>query len=363
MLQLRSRPMICLLSLIVAAQGLRGEESSKPQPNSDSPFPQLPEFSLTAPGNTDPAAVIAKAIESAASESRPVTKARYLLAAANFILARQLEPVCSTGFSNISSAGSSSNEESIRQSLDQAAAHIRNAREVLASIGKEPEPNDAEKPAEAGNTAPTEAETLIHSADALQSFLDGQRAFLLPESDAGSRRKAASALAPFLEDPDPKVAAAARLWQALLRSLEADPAAALHILESSAEPASADAWPFGLFGRVLQFRLKGVQGAWSTALVQLIRMEDQLENWVPDLSKRGDARRLFARVRLEVLQRWYDSFDQAHSAERTWCVLRSEEVIKSYFSVETSLLRLDPAVPEMVTLDVARPQEQGAEPK
>lgn len=350
-----------------------GEEGPRNAEPRGEVFPEFPKLTLASPivadGQPDPAAQWSTRkdqwLAAAEKESRPIEKARLLLASANIILARELEPVCSQRIVDLNTGAPGNSAESTRTALEAAAGLITRARAALgpaqpsvtepANGGPpKPEPNPAE-------AEKSDWDTLTHAADALQSFLDGQRAFLVKDDESGGRRRAASALAPLLEDPDRKVAAAARLWQALLRGVEPDPTAALQILGTSVSPPARDTWPFGLFARVERCRLLGAKGAWSSGLVQLIQMEDQLESCVPDMADRGNARRLFALARLSILKKWYESLRPDQSAERGWCAQQAEEIVKAYFSVDTSLLRLDPAIPEMVV--VAPAGEQAAEPR
>lgn len=352
----------------MAATLVCGEEGAHQAPPADLRFPEFPKFTLTPQVSADVDADRAKLwsarkeqwTAAAEKESRPAEKARLLLAAANVILARELEPFCSQ---KILGLDSGETIESSRAYFEAAGQLIAGAREVLsAARPAETLPEDAVQPP-VGDPGKGDLDSLVHLADALQSFLDGQRAFLLDGDESGTRRRAASALAPLLEDPDRKVAAAARLWQALLRGVEPDPAAALQILGSSTAAPASDTWPFGLFARVQRCRLLGVRGAWSSALVQLIQMEDQLESWVPDMADRGSARRLFSLVRLRILKQWQESLAPEQTAERAWCAQQAEEIVKSYFSVETTLLRLEPAIPEIVSIASPKAGEPGAEPR
>jgi hypothetical protein len=245
--------------------------------------------------------------------------------------------------------------------MEKAAKMISDAREILA--GLEPKKSDVKKEGEEieGNVEPaSRAWELLHAAEALQSFANSQKAYLLGEVDPSGRRRAASELAPLLEDPNRQVAAAARLWQALLR--EADPAASVQILESPMGPLAADGWVYGLFARVLRCRFQAAQGQWSTALVMLVHIEEKLDEWVPEAAQRGDARRFFQHIRLQVLKAWHDALPSEHQTERAWCVRQAQNAIQSYFSVETSLLRLEPAIPIIVPVTVQNPGDEKAAP-
>ena len=52
-----------------------------------------------------------------------------------------------------------------------------------------------------------------------------------------------------------------------------------------------------------------------------------------------------------MLKRWHDSLPLEQVTERAWCAGQAEEIVKSYFSVETSLLRLEPAIPMVFSED------------
>ena len=95
----------------------------------------------------------------------------------------------------------------------------------------------------------------------------------------------------------------------------------------------------------------------------LVHIEEQLEAWVPDLALRGEARRFFAYTRLDVLKRWHDSLPPERATERAWCARQAEEVLKSYFSVETSLLRLEPAIPMVFSDDAYKAGGKKADPQ
>ncbi len=341
-------------SLVHVQAAFCEEGATRPNPDS-AKFPELPKLGLSRSkavvGEKDPVAYwnerSGALIDAANKVGDPQGNSLKSLAAANIIIARQLEPFSSIAVLNLLPESSDADRKSIRDSLDQAEKLIAQAKELLAAQVPPDEPA-ADTPAtdqpKSDSLTPNRAQ-LLSAVDVLQSFLNGQRVYLLGETEPGARRRAASALAPLLEDSDKRVAAAARLWQALLRGLEPDPTAALQILDSPMSPPHPETWPYGLFSKVLRCRYQGVQGSWSSSLVMLVHIEEQLEAWVPDLAHRGDARRVFAYTRLDVLKRWYDSLPPEQETERAWCAHQADEILKSYFSVETSLLRLEPAIP------------------
>ena len=299
----------------------------------------------------------------AGSESDPLKKSRFLLAGANLILARQVEPYCSRALAGVDGGQRGADRETIEPLLEKAQKMIAEADGLLASIPTPEKPLEVPEEGVPQEPAPSELSQLQHARVGLRAFLDAVRVYLLGEGEPGDMRSAASALAPMLEDPDRSVAAAARLWQALLRGLESGSTAPLKILGYPSTSLHADTWPFGLFSRVLRCRLQGMQGAWSTAMVSLLQLEEQLEELVPQVAHRGDARRLFAYVRLEILKLWYDALPPGQEKERAWCVAQAEEIVKLYFGVETTLLRLEPAIPTLVSLERPEVEKPKAEPE
>lgn len=327
-------------------------------------FPEMPKVGLAESKNAESqqddhagywSRRVTGLIEAAERAGRTLDTARFELAAANLILGRQLEPVTSAMVAGISKPDEG-NRQKIEESLELAEKLISKADALLAAepnhVGNDANDDKPANDVEKDEKPEVDRAQLLHASETLRSFLNGLRAFLLTESDQAARRRAASALAPLLEDSDKKVSAAAKLWQALLRGSEADPSAALKILDAPMASPGAETWPFGLYAKVIRCRFQGMQGSWSAALVMLTHLEEQLDDWVPEASHRGDARRLFAWMRLEVLRRWHEALPAESQTEQAWCARETEETIKSYFSVEMSVLRLEPAIPLLFAEEV-----------
>ena len=378
---LHGRSLSCLIAMVVCSTlysppGLCEEGISDKSVGEGIAFPELPLVSLARPksveGNTEPAEYWSRRVDAlieAASKAETSTeKGRLLLAAANLLLGRNLEPFSSSVVANIPPDLTDKDKSLIGSTLNRAETLIAESSDLLKTQMPPPKTQDPadqvdgeapEDPVTDKNTN-TEGDQLIHAAETLQSFLNGQRAYLLEETEPGARRRAASALAPLLEDADKKIASAARLWQALLRGLEKDPTAALQILGSPMASPHPETWPYGLFSKVIRCRYQGVQGFWSSALMMLSHIEELLEEWVPEAAHRGDARRYFAYTRLDVLRRWYDSLPPEKAAERQWCARQAEEIVRMYFSVDVSLLRLDPAIPMIFPEEIYKAAEAKA---
>lgn len=311
---------------MVWAAGAANPSTQLPQ---ESAFPQFPIVNLAKPKNAD-AVDLDKSWEDrvrtlveGAMKAEPLDKARIYLAAANIVLGRQLEPYCSQRMIGIPEAIPGAGTP--KSHFDRFDELLVDARQALALV------QDADP-------------QLAHIADLLETLGGAQKALLL-DHPAADRRRSASALARLLEDSNKQVAECARLWQVLLRTTEDDPSFALQVLDNPMVPPSAETWPYGLFSKVLRCRFQALQGRWSSALVMLSHIEEQLDQWVPDLAHRGDARRFFAYIRFETLKRWHDALPPEQATERDWCRTEAEDVAREYFSVDASILRLDPAVP------------------
>lgn len=320
---------------------VRADESPDENEPNPSAFPEFPRVVLAKPKNIEGdlevywAGRVAALLDFSHKADTQQKKAEFLLAAANVALGRQLEAFSSRAAIGISDPVA----DSPKPVVDEAGKILGEARKVLLGL----------EPAES---------RLIHTLEALESFANAQKALLLDEY-AGDRRKIASSLAPVLEDADKSVAEAARLWQVLLRATEGDPSPALQILDNPMTSPSPDSWPYGLYSKVLRCRYQAMKGSWSAALIMLSHIEEQLEQWVPQLEHRGDARRLFAYVRFETLKRWHDALPPDRTSERAWCSAQAQAVVREYFSVDSSILRLAPAIPMMFEDDILGAGEAG----
>jgi hypothetical protein len=183
----------------------------------------------------------------------------------------------------------------------------------------------------------------------LRAFADSQRAYLSSSAaaeTASHRRRAASAIAPLLEDSDKQVASAARMWQAALRASEDDSAPALYILEPALMEPSPGSLPYAFFSRLLRCRLIAARGGSAAALALLTQIEERANDWFTDAQRRADATRTCAFVRLQIVRDWYDRLSPAaESGERAWCVAEAQRIYERHFKSVVTMLRLAPAVP------------------
>lgn len=315
---------------------------------------------------------VAELQQQAAEASDVAHKASLLLAAANLILAEQLEPASTRKFmfgrASILAPHQVQEADEGRAAavaLDQADALVSEAETLLHAVKAPPTGED--------QTSEGQIKELNRIVVTLKAFAQALRVYLVDLSGlppaaqrevdvASSRaaRRAASTLSVMLEDDDPQIAAAAAFWQACLRAMESDPTPALDILDRAIVDLPADAPRFGFYSRMLRCRLVAARGSPAAALALLMQVEERVDNWFKADSDRTDAIRSCAWLRLQILEDWHNRLDPtSHAEERAWCQSRIESLRTERFSESSgaTILRLNQAIPI-----IARPLDPAATP-
>lgn len=351
-MRLRSTAAVMLTAFTLGVQSLSPCHAGEPQGVAQPPAPgppdataqpnklKLPE-TLLAPiaGYADDSAVESasthKANEFAGKASLTSDTGQsiaWFLAAANEILAHRIEPACTYRL-----LGVAPGPNELAAALDRADKHIADAQTAF-DRDAEPEPLP-------------EADRSTHERiETLGAFSEGLRAFLLDEpGDDGARaaRHAASRLAGLLEDNDPRVAAAAGLWQSTLRVRASGPARGLSVLDSALSEPSRQALPYAFFARLLRCRLLAQQGSFASALALLIQIEDRCDTWLAKKGDRANAFRATTLVELQVLRDWHQHLSEPKQArERKWCADRFAKLVTERLSEDDrTLYRLTAAIP------------------
>jgi hypothetical protein len=298
---------------------------------------------------------VAELQQQAAETADPERKAGFLLAAANLILAEELEPPCSRKFLQLNKPQQSDDAFAAAAALDRVEALIVEAETILRTQ-QEHSPDD-------NPPLTDQAKDLNRIVVTLKAFAQALRAYLVTEADvdpARAARRAASGLSVIVEDDNPPIAAAATCWQAYLRAMEPDPSPALEILDPAIVDPPTDAPRFGFFSRLLRCRLLSARGGSATALALLMQVEERADDWFKVDSERADAMRSCAWLRLRILQDWHDRLDSTLQAdERAWCKSRIDTLRAERFSDASgaTILRLNQAIPI-----IARPPGPSATP-
>jgi len=350
-----SRPALTqpALSHALSLEGLEGTEAGPRAPGNDAPRDPAPEIRLSAlTGFADDRAFlesvtsrIAEFQQQAADADDPQRKAALLLAAANLILAEQLEPACTRRFFQLDPLPQEDDALAVAPALARSDVLIAEAEASL----RPPAEHDA-----ADEDAPTidrRDHELHRTVETLKAFAQAIRAYLTAEADADparTARRAASGLSVLLEDDNPQVAAAAAFWQACLRATDPDPTPALAVLDPAVIDPPPGSLRFGFFSRLLRCRVLAARGGSAAALALLLQVEERANDWFKAEAERADAVRACAWLRLRILQDWHDRLDSTSQVdERTWCSSQMETLRALRFSDARSptVMRLSQAIP------------------
>ncbi len=323
------------------------------------PLPDSPQVRLRPmPGFEDDAAYLRSIaarvteLEAQAGEAgNPMKQAESALAAANLILAHQLEPTCTRKLLHVNGNVDEHGEADLRGALGRADGLIERAGAALKELhNREDQPADG-------------LQESTHRLETLAAFAAGLRAFLSPEKGAEavrSARRAASGLAPLREDRNQPVASAASLWQACLRNLESDQGPALAALDLALSDPVPESMPYAFFARLLRCRLLTDRGHPAAALALLMQIEERCNEWLTTDTERGDALRSAQLVRIQIMADWYGRLTGSNAAsERKWCAESIQTLISEDFGEDgNTVLRLTPAIP----IIASPPDEDGAAP-
>lgn len=289
-------------------------------------------------------------VRQAEDATEPMTRVGFFLAAANQILAYQLEPACTCEFLGIADRQVAADEDKLRPALDRADALLGKAQNELTTISKETEPP--------GNHL-RESE---YRLETLQAFAGALRAYLLGRKDPGpggelpaapgpsgtaSARRAALQLSVLLEDPHHQVAAAAALWQACLRSGAPDLTRVMSLLPPALSDPPAQDLPFAFFSKLLRCRLLASSGGHAAALALAVQIEDRCDDWLSDEAERADAVRAATLIEIQILSDWHQHLAVSNQAEaQQWCAQRINTLIEERFPEgKRTVLRLTSAIP------------------
>ncbi len=155
------------------------EGGTKPNPDG-AKFPELPTMKLArsraVEGEGDPAehwaARVRESMDAASKAQAPLEKSRFLLDAANTILARQLEPYSSHAVLKLVAGYLEGEQDAIRSHFDQAEKLLKEARDLLAAVPLAAEEVEAgeDAQAEGGHAAKPNDSPLLQAADTLHLF-------------------------------------------------------------------------------------------------------------------------------------------------------------------------------------------------
>ena len=285
---------LALVLFVLAVQASPGEPPLTDAVEAAVPaVPALPSVHLAPIGELADVAAYVQAVvgrvdrlvRQAEEAADPMIRADLLLAAANRILAYQLEPACTREFLGITGKRAAADEDALRTALDRADALIGRAQTDLPVILD----GDASSSGDLRQTK--------YHLETLQAFSAALRAYLLARNGAdpgsnppaapdlpetASARRAALKLSVLLEDPNGQVAAAAAFWQACLRSRAQDVTRVMFLLPPALSNPPGKALPFAFFSKLLRCRLLASSGGHAGALALLAQIEERCDDWLLD---------------------------------------------------------------------------------
>jgi len=350
-----SKTVLWAVCLIAAGQGPPpAAPSTPPRPRlSDSVYPA---------GVADEAAYVdylaartRSLIDAADAAAEPPAEARGRLAAANWILARQIEPAVSRVLLGIPAA---SDNEVIREGIARAARQLAAAESALArapaaaaEVRRSADARDAPQP--------PLTEALQSTLTDLSAFADALAVAFSDEMGGNSEdraRAAASSLAILLEDERPGVAVCATLMQALLYHRAGQMDRTRTVLDLALQAVPGDAREVAFYSRLLRCRYLAEEGRFAVACSLLLKLEERCFEWFVSATDQAEAGYAATLVRRQTIQAWRDGHQGPEAdAHRQWCdaaIARIEEALAGE-PQPIRLMRLRSAVPYLLDVEAA----------
>lgn len=265
------------------------------------------------------------------------------LQAANWILARQIEPSVSRVLLGIAHPDDGGR---ILPAVHRATEQLDQARATLTADDSTTQPHDA-------GDQPSLAAQRLEQVGTLETFAQAIAA-VFDESDAEEKalrlRAAAFKMAILLEEDRPAVASAAILWQALLFDRLEQPDRALEVLPLPTVAPAPGGQNFHFFARLLRCRLLAERGGYPAACSLLLRVEKLAYEWFPTPPEGAEAARAAILTRMQILAQWKTALETTSPAEADWCRRSLATARAQVFSVPSprALFRLEQAVPILV---------------
>jgi hypothetical protein len=272
-----------------------------------------------------------------------------LLAAANFILARRIEPAATRYLLQIP-------ERADRTALASAVAEADPLLEEAAAAVKQLEPSDelkAERIEELERTLRT-LEAFARALGAIAASAPSSEPTTPDEDELHRvRRKAAAGLAPSLEDTRPLVVAAATLWQSVLYGLTDELDRAMRLLPLTSKTFGRATAGTELFVRLQRCRYVARQGGYAAAIALLLGLEEQCVDAFAGDARKDEAVRAVALVRIQTLEQWEQALPTESETERTWCRQTAAAACREHFADEAdrAVLRLEAVIPVIASKD------------
>jgi len=364
-------PAACLCLVLVPTILAAGPTASAPAPSTSASRP----VRLTEPALADwmlrTGVLPAEQVDESAAQQRarlqealrrasePEIRVQLALALANWELAEATAPALTRWILGLRTP---SDLAQLGRAATSARDAIRTAERQLQEL-----PADDDRSAQRRRTrwraAIERLQPFASAADALSRIAAGSED---PPHDAQeAARDAAIELSELREEVDDELAAAARLWQALLLEAAGRSDRALEALGPAT--AEAEGMPYDFYARLLRCHILLARGSSGLVAGLTLRMHRATEKWFA-LNSNDAARadRTLQFVRAVAMRRWAEALEETHPELARDHRRKADQLIDRIRSSEKSdLYLLRPSVPRLVEppdLEDESPQTHPAPP-
>ncbi len=294
--------------------------------------------------------------DSALKSASRLSNAQGRAAVANWILAREIEPVMSRMLHGMGRSEDGSKVSALRT---LAIAELTSASELLNDYFKE---NESDAKTE-------QAYALQDDLDVLIAFANAMAAGVVEQTAPGSESSLSDAsleILEHLEDPRVEVAALALLWEARLYARMGRFDRAIRILPVVTEAPQREAIIPDFFARLLRCRYLLAEKRYATAWDLTIMLEEESRNRFSTQRRRLEGARSAAWIRQSICDAWSnDTSSSERDTTRTWCEKTTTEMREAHFpdGMDHVVVRLERAAPMLVTMPeiATSPEKEEAE--
>jgi hypothetical protein len=307
---------------------------------------------------------VAELVAFANSDAPDLARCDALVAAANGLLAYELQPLATRLLLEIPEASDPARAKAI---IAEARGHLEQAAKLLADAAP---PGAKHEPVILLRREPLV--NLLAFARVFTALWENQNtapgaddAEAQPaEATSDALRQAMLDLALMMEDDRDRVAHTARLWRACYYLRSGELARAATLLPGPLDPPQGDA-TIGLHARLLRCRIfNRMHGSYPATIALTARMERKLSAWFPTAGDAAAARRTVAFERRRITTQWQAQLANAGQSERAdWCTGAIQRIDEQYFADPNprSLLALSWAAPEIVPIALPAPESPADE--
>ncbi len=271
------------------------------------------------------------------------------LASANWELAEVAAPIATRWILGYRTA---EDLRSLRQAAESAGRALESAKRALDALPDTDDKAAARKHARWRDALAT-LRTFAAAHDALSRGVP-ESADAVPQAQE-TCRDAALGLAELRENEDPDIAAAARLWQAILLEAGGRTGRTLATLDLALAPP--ERLPYDFFNRVLRCHLLAERGSYALAAAMALRMQEECARWFDKDTTAGlRAKMTLIALRANCMWRWADALRASDPAEADERRKQGDALVAANFPADQPgrIYWLEHAIPILLTPPAVR---------